>query len=161
MADTDDTARRLAEIRARADALPPGNWVATGDLELAGVAYHVWLVAPDQTSTCIARVYHRDEPNHLHAEFIVRTHADIPYLLDLVAARDRELAELQGIFADLCEDSRAAERAIRAESLAMRYRRALRCIADGLTVDPVTGRLEPMTMEDARWVAKGQIEDRR
>jgi len=47
------------------------------------------------------------------------------------------------------------------QGAAVRYRRALRCIAEGLTVDPVTGRLEPMTMDDARWFAKGQIEERR
>ena len=79
MADTDDTARRLAEIRARADAASPGPW---------------------------------------------------QYLLDLVAARDREIAELRGLLADLCEDSRAA-------AAAVRYRRALERLA---TIPPFGGR---------------------
>lgn len=42
--------------------------------------------------------------------------------LGVVAARDRELAELRGLLADLCEDSRAA-------ATAMRYQRALELVA--------------------------------
>ena len=138
MADTaDNDTRRLAEIRARADAAMPGPWRANGDRVLAGDV--LW-------GDAVLRAQ--------NAEFVAHSRDDIPYLLALVAARDRELAELRGLLADLCEDSRAA-------AAAVRYRRALRCIAEGLTVDPVTGRLEPMTMDDARWFAKGQIEERR
>ena len=139
MADTtDNDTRRLAEIRARVDAASPGPW------QIEGVRVTATRASGTMTADLVAS----------NAAFVAFARDDIPYLLDLVAARDKELAELRGLLADLCEDSRAA-------AAAVRYRRALRCIAEGLTVDPVTGRLEPMTMDDARWFAKGQIEERR
>lgn len=52
------------------------------------------------------------------------------WLLAQLAAKDRELAELRGVLADLCEDSRAA-------AAAVRYRRALERLA---TIPPFGGR---------------------
>lgn len=176
MADTDDAARRLAEIRARADAVSPG-WYYVGDA-VVGVAapcehleqmtgrlseYLISVGRPHEAHEIVPAVYELDWPeesaitfgeHQANCRFIAAARSDIPYLLDLVAARDRELAELRGLLADLCEDSRAA-------AAAVRYRRALVDIAEGVTADPVTGRLESMTMDDARWFAKGQIEERR
>lgn len=50
--------------------------------------------------------------------FVANSRGDVPYLLDLLVARDKELTELRGMLADLCEDGRAA-------AAAVRYRRAL------------------------------------
>lgn len=129
MADTDD-ARRLAEIRARADAASPGPWSLSritahdSDGEYCGTDNYLIDAGREE----IGGLDLDDD-----AEFAAHARDDIPYLLDLVAARDKELAELQGLLADLCEDSRAA-------ATAMRYRRALERVATD-AVDPNTGRL--------------------
>lgn len=104
MADTDD-ARRLAEIRARADAASPGPW------QIEGVRVTATRASGTMTADLVAS----------NAAFVAFARDDIPYLLDLVAARDKELAELRGLLADLCEDSRAA-------AAAVRYRRALEAV---------------------------------
>ena len=96
MADTDD-ARRLAEIRARADAASPGPW------QIEGVRVTATRASGTMTADLVAS----------NAAFVAFARDDIPYLLDLVAARDKELTELRGLLADLCEDSRAAAAALR------------------------------------------------
>jgi len=107
MADTtDNDTRRLAEIRARVDAASPGPW------QMDGVRVTASRASGAVTGDLVAG----------NAAFVAHARDDIPYLLDLVAALDREIAELQGLLADLCEDSRAA-------AAAVRYRRALEKIA--------------------------------
>ena len=127
MADTDDTARRLDEIRDREQWASPGPW------SLSRIAAH-----DSDGEYCGTDNYlidaNREEIGGLDldddAEFAAHARDDIPYLLDLVAARDKEIAELQGLLADLCEDSRAA-------AAAVRYRRALERLA---TIPPFGGR---------------------
>lgn len=110
MADTtDDAARRLTEIRARADAATPGPWAVDALLNKV-------FCQPEPTASVAECPYRGD------CRFIAHSRSDILYLLDLLAARDKELAELRGMLADLCEDSRAA-------ATAMRYRRALQAIS--------------------------------
>ena len=128
MADTDDTARRLDEIRDREQWASPGPW------SLSRIAAH-----DSDGEYCGTDNYlidaNREEIGGLDldddAEFAAHARDDIPYLLDLVAARDKEIAELQGLLADLCEDSRAA-------AAAVRYRRALQEIADRLRHSNIT-----------------------
>jgi len=116
---TDDDARRLDEIRDREQRASPGPW------SLSRIAAH-----DSDGEYCGTDNYlidaGREEIGGLDldddAEFAAHARDDIPYLLDLVAARDKEIAELQGLLADLCEDSRAAE-------LALRYRMALEKVA--------------------------------
>ena len=118
MADTDD-ARRLAEIRDREQRASPGPW------SLSRIAAH-----DSDGEYCGTDNYlldaNREEIGGLDldddAEFAAHARDDVPFLRDLVAARDGELAEVRGMLADLCEDSRAA-------AAAVRYRRALEKIA--------------------------------
>ena len=135
MADTtDNDTRRLAEIRARVDAASPGPW------QMDGVRVTASRASGAVTGDLVAG----------NAAFVAHARDDIPYLLDLVAALDREIAELQGLLADLCEDSRAA-------AAAVRYRRALEEIAAGKV--SVDGESYPILGVDVADVARAALED--
>lgn len=120
----DDTARRLAEIRQRCDEATPGEWVMWAIPSAFPERYQVYAPAADNINVVQSGI------GVSNGVFVANARADIPYLLDLVASRDKELIELRGMLTDLCEDSRAA-------AAALRYRQALERLA---TVPPFGGR---------------------
>lgn len=118
MADTED-ARRLSEIRARCDEATSGPWVMWPIRSAFPDRYQVYSPAGGNLNVVQSGV------GVSNGAFVASARDDVPWLLDLVQSQLRELAELRGLLADLCEDSRAA-------ATAVRYRRALEGVAETL-----------------------------
>lgn len=78
MADTDtDTARRLAEIRARAGAATPGEWVMWAIPSAFPERYQVYAPAADNINVVQSGI------GVSNGAFVAHARDDVPWLLEL------------------------------------------------------------------------------
>jgi len=95
-----DADTRLAAIRAREQAATPGPWTANP-------GGHPGILTREATGDVLA-VLGGCAQDEADAEFIAHSREDIGYLLDLLADRDREIAELRAAEPTLDDNQLAA-----------------------------------------------------